>query len=195
MPPSPPTNCSGMVTLREPADTRSFAEVLNSPPLAASQIETTTPSPMPIFGCGGLPYFLKRAWKLSRGSASTTATTLSSMSTKSNRVWVSVTSCFLISLTVGPAVGRAEQPAMTQASIPITATAFIAPRLWLREFEDNPSGPIAAAAFVTGECRTGRRRPVMGLARYAENPPRCIRRDAASLGRLQLGTPCRFASR
>ena len=22
---------------------------------------------MPIFGCGGLPYFLKRAWKLSPG--------------------------------------------------------------------------------------------------------------------------------
>src|SRR5216684_4059066 len=140
MPPSRPTICSGIVTLREPADTWSVGDVLNSPPPAASQIETTTESPIPIFGCGGNPYFLKRACRLSRGSASTAATTLSSMSTRSNRVWLSLTSCRLTSLAVGPAVGRAEQPATAQASKPITATAFIAPRLWLREFENDPSG-------------------------------------------------------
>src|SRR5437764_11216641 len=104
------------------------------------------------------------------------------MSTRSNRVWLSLTSCLRRSLAVGPAVGRAEQPATTQASKPITATAFIAPRFRLREFEDDPSGPITAATFVTGECLAGRDRPDTGLARYPENPLRCIRPDPKSPG-------------
>src|SRR5438876_5454250 len=105
------------------------------------------------------------------------------MSTRSNRIWLSLISCLRSSLAVGPAVGRAEQPATTQASKPITATAFIAPRPWLREFQDDPSGLIAAATFTTGECLTGRCRPVIGLARYAEDPLRCT--SQASLSRLQ----------
>src|SRR6266446_1621866 len=94
------------------------------------------------------------------------------MSTRSNRVWLSWTSWLLTSLAVGPAVGRAEQPATAQASSPITAIAFIAPRLWLREFADDPAGPIAAAAFGTEKCLTGRRTPIIGLARDAEDPLR-----------------------
>jgi hypothetical protein len=65
----------------------------------------------------------------------------------------------------------------------------------LREFKDDPMDPIAAAAFITGECFTGRSEPVMGAARYAEDPLRCARPNMASLDRLQPVTPCRFARR
>src|SRR3954469_4709318 len=60
--PSCPTTCSGINTLRDPGETPSALDPgPNRPPPAASQIETATVSPTPILGCGGLPYFLKRA--------------------------------------------------------------------------------------------------------------------------------------
>jgi len=62
----------------------------------------------------------------------------------------------------------------------------------LREFQDDPTGSIAAGAFITGECLTGRSEPVIGVARCAEDPLCYAGPNAASLDRLQPAIPCRF---
>jgi hypothetical protein len=89
--PSRATTWSGTVTLREPVGMVSVPGAPNSPPPAASQIDTTTVSPIPIFGSGGFPYFQNRVRKVSFGCDSSVVTTWLLMSTTSNRGLPSLT--------------------------------------------------------------------------------------------------------
>src|SRR5262249_62205182 len=66
-PPSAPTTCSGIATLREPGETPAIGEAPNSPPPAASQVVIEIVSPVPLLGGVGLPYFPKRGPQVSPG--------------------------------------------------------------------------------------------------------------------------------
>ena len=101
--PSRPTTWSGIVTLREPGETPVVGDEPNSPPPAASQIETEIVSPIPIFGAGGWACVPNRVWKLTAGCLDKTAMTLLSMSTMSYRVWLSCVASSMTLAVVGPA--------------------------------------------------------------------------------------------
>ena len=160
MAPSWATICSGIVTLRDPLETWSVGEAPNKPPPAASHIDTTTESPTPIFGCGGLPYFLKRALKalFRLGAQRRHDVVVDIDQVEARRV---VLDYLLLDLAeVGPAVGSDEHPAARQASNPDNADRFHRPpTLATARLTSRPASLPIAPATITRIWSSVYRRP------------------------------------